>query len=531
MQNVFGHALVVLVACSLGASSQSIPLSKYPHVVRLPLPADAKPPKTARPPLDTLPLLVQAADTSVWLATPLGILRYAEGKYRYYSGKRYLPDNPITALSLDPSRTGVYAFTADGSGVHLKTENLTLGEKATRFEDRVAKRHNRHGMVADSHLTVPGDLTSNQLFSNDNDGLWTAMYGAAECYRYAVTKSPEALALAKRSVEALLYLEEVTGRPGFPARSYIKKGEPKPKDGFWYKTANGDIEWKADTSSDEIVGHFYLFSIAYDLLPDPALKKRIAATAKRIMDHILDNGYYLIDVTGKPTRWGKWSPAYFAGEGKSDAPLNAVELLAFLRATKHFTGDTKYDEEYRKAAYDLGYAAMAAKYLEWQEELNYSDEELALLSYQILFRYEKDPKLLPVYREGLNQWWKNIQRENNPLWMLIYKYCNPAVNLDFRPAVQTLADIPMDLIFWPVKNSHRADIVWSDVKDRFGKREALTLLPAFERPVMKWNGNPFVVDSDRQGNAEDDGGFYLLPYWMGRYMKAWHEPQATAAVR
>lgn len=520
------RAIALLATCTFAAMSQSIPLSRYPHVLRSPLPSGTKLIKTVRPPLDAIPLIVQAADTSVWLGTPHGILRYADGKYRYYSGTRYLPEDSVTALALDPARTGVYAWTPSKGGVHLKLESLSLSEKAARFEDRVAKRHNRHGMVADSILTTPGDLASNQLFSNDNDGLWTAMYRAAQCYRYAVTESPEALALAKRSVEALLYLEQVTGTPGFPARSYIKKGEPKPKDGFWYKTPDGEIEWKSDTSSDEIVGHFYLFSIAYDLLPDPALKQRIAATARRIMDHILANGYNLIDPgTGKPTRWGKWSPQYFAGEGKSDAPLNAVELLAFLRATRHFTGDPKYDTEYRKAAHDLGYAAMAAKYHEWFEELNYSDEELALLSYQILFRYEKDQQLLPIYREGLNQWWKNIQRENNPLWMLIYKYCNPQASIDFRPAVQTLADIPMDLVFWPVRNSHRQDIEWSDTKDRFGKPEALTLLPAFERPVMKWNGNPFIVDSTRRGDAEDDGGFFLLPYWMGRHLKAWHEPR------
>lgn len=491
-------------------------------MVRETLPATANAAATARPPLAGIPLLVPGADTSVWVGTSHGILRYANGKYRYYSGKRYLPEDTVTALAPDAAGTGVYAWTGN-AGVHLRMETLTLAQKAARFEERIAKRHNRYGMVADSVLTRPGDLSSNQLYSNDNDGLWTAMYGAAECYRYAVTGSPEALALAKRSVEALLYLEQITGRPGFPARSYIKKGEIKPKDGVWHKTPDGAMEWKADTSSDEIVGHFYLFSIAYDLLPDPALKRRIAATAKRIMDHILDNGYNLVDVNGKPTRWGKWSPEFFAGEGKSDAALNAVELLSFLRATRHFTGEAKYDEAYRKAAIDLGYAQMAAKYLEWFEELNHSDEELALLSYQILFRYEKDPRLLAVYREGLNQWWKNIQRENNPLWMLIYKYCNPGARIDFRPAVQTLADIPMDLVSWPVQNSHRTDIEWAEKKDRFGKREALTLLPASERPVTKWNGNPFLVDSERDATAEDDGSFFLLPYWMGRYQKAWHE--------
>jgi hypothetical protein len=34
---------------------------------------------------------------------------------------------------------------------------------------------------------------------------------------------------------------------------------------------------------------------------------------------------------------------------------------------------------------------------------------------------------------------------------------------------------------------------------------------------MKWNGNPFIVDGGNGGRGEDDGAFFLLPYWMGRY--------------
>jgi len=33
---------------------------------------------------------------------------------------------------------------------------------------------------------------------------------------------------------------------------------------------------------------------------------------------------------------------------------------------------------------------------------------------------------------------------------------------------------------------------------------------------MKWNGNPFIVDGGNGGYSEDDGAFFLLPYWMGR---------------
>ena len=186
------------------------------------------------------------------------------------------------------------------------------------------------------NLRVPGDLSTNRMRDDDNDGLWTSMYAAAECFRYAVTRSPEALANATSSTEAVLFLEEVAGKRGFPARSYIRKGEPMPVGGEWHWTQDGQYYWKGDTSSDEMVGHFFLYGIATDLLPDGPLKKRIADTAARIMDHIIGHGYYLIDVTGKPTTWGRWSEAYFRQEA-SDSALNSMELLSFLKTAAHIT--------------------------------------------------------------------------------------------------------------------------------------------------------------------------------------------------
>jgi len=91
--------------------------------------------------------------------------------------------------------------------------------------------------------------------------------------------------------------------------------------------------------------------------------------------------------------------------------------------------------------------------------------------------------------------------------------------VDLHGAVRTLYRQPIDLITWSVKNSHRTDVVMSGTKDRFQKPEAATLLPPDERPVMKWNANPFVIDSNGEGRGEDDGAAFLLPYWFGRYQK------------
>ncbi len=462
---------------------------------------------------------ITASDQARWSAAPFGgLLRIDAGapprdRRQYFAGLRYLPDDAVLALAPDRDE-GVWVRTRTGIA-HIELRRITLAQKADFFEQRVRQRHSRYGMVADSTLATPGRLESNRLTPNDNDGLWTAMYAAAECFRYASTNSQEALANARTAMDALLFLEQVTQRPGFPARSYIRKGDWRPSDGTWHWTPQGDYEWKADTSSDEIVGHFLAFSIAFDLLPDAELKARIAATTRRIMDHIIEHGYTLTDVNGKPTTWGRWDREYFDGRGRADSPLNAVEILSFLKVAEHITGDPKYGA----ASRGLGYTKQTTRLLELSHEINYSDEELAMLSFYPLFRYERDPALLATYRAALDQWWRNIRREQNPLWMYIYKTANPDASLDLEPAVWTLSRVPMDLVTWTVKNSHRPDIVLDAGPDRFRHPQTNTLLPPDERPVMKWNGNPFVIDGGNGGRAEDDGGFFLLSYWLGRYHK------------
>ncbi len=461
-----------------------------------------------------------------WSGSTIGLVRTAprepaSRRRQFFAGKRYLPDDAVKAML--PEKDGVWVRTATGVS-HIELRPMTLAAKAAYFEERIAARHNRHGLVADSHLSSPGDLSTSKTVPSDNDGLWTAIYSTAACFRYAVAPTAQNLERAKQATEAILFLEEVTNRAGFPARSVVSAKEKPSSDGMWHWTPNGNLRFKGDTSSDEIVGHFFALAVAWDLLPNPELKGRIAATTARIMDHILDHDLNLTDITGYPTYWGHWNEDYFASErGRGDAPLNAIEILSFLKAAHHITGNKRYDQEYRRLALVRGYAQLAAKVIELREEINYSDEELAFLPFYLLFVYEKDPKLLAPYRKALDGWWDNAQHEKNPLWTLIYMLGRPVAKNGIKPdldgAVETLYRMPMDMITWTVKNSQRPDIPMAKDADRHRRPQSTKLLPPDERPVMRWNGNPFQVDGGNGGASENDGAHFLLPYWMGRYHK------------
>ena len=81
----------------------------------------------------------------------------------------------------------------------------------------------------------------------------------------------------------------------------------------------------------------------------------------------------------------------------------------------------------------------------------------------------------------------------------------------------------MDLIQWSVRNSSRLDVPIDPMTDRFERGQSLIVLPYDELPMSKWNGNPYRLDGGDGGQSEDDGAYFLLPYWMGRYHKVLSE--------
>ena len=474
-------------------------------------------------PFEDLRILTTNFQGQIWLASTNGAVCFDQRssdlwtRWRVFSGRRWLTDNDVKNISIDPSAPGqIWVRTASGVSL-IDFQEYSLEKKAAFFEDRIQKRHVRHGLVADCSFIVPGNLSKSFPISTDNDGLWSAIYIAAECYRYVATGAPEARRNALRSIEALIRLEAITGIPGFPARSFVANDEALPGDGEWHLTLDGKWRWKGDTSSDEIVGHYFAYSVYFDMVADKKEKEEIRQVVTKITDHIIDHGWNLIDVDGKPTTWGQWSEDYFASEiGRDDQGLNALEILSFLKTAYHITGLPRY-----KAAYEerlaRGYAKRMSLYR--SAEINFSDDELAFLSWQPLLKYEQDSKLRAIYLQPFTALANAVRTDRNPLWnFIVLESIRPR---DFQQLIaessMTLERIPMDLVNWSVRNSNRKDIQYRAGRERFGRRELINALPPDERPVGRWNSNPYYADGGGGGHTEDDGAFFLLPYWLGRY--------------
>ncbi len=454
---------------------------------------------------------------AAWLGTARGVVRFDGERWRYFGGRMWLPDDDVRSLCVDHDGS-LWVGTGKGLG-RVFQRRMTLAQKAEGFQARILARHRRHGMVSGIALGGPGDVTQPIFHDNDNDGLWTSIYLGSQCFRWAVTRDPAAREAARESFEAMAVLATVSGIPGFPARSVVKPDEPHGG-GEWHPSADGKWIWKGDTSSDEVVGHFFGFSLYYDLVADGVEKDRIRAIVDAMAGHIVDHGFNLIDVDGKPTSWGRWGPDYTRSlQGYFARGLQALEVLSHLRVALHVTGNPRYAEAYDRLVKKHGYARMTVgQKIQLPRVTNHSDDELAFLSYYPLFRHETDAEMRAIFLRSLTRSWRIEKPERSPLFNFIAGAARGAKgDPDLDASLDTLRDTPMETIGWGVDHRHRKDVKVSAILGRTGRPVIDRVLPISERSVQKWNHDPYMAIDGGGGTGEDDGSFWLLPYWMGRY--------------
>jgi hypothetical protein len=473
-----------------------------------------------------------------WAGSRRGLMYLALSatRWRLFHSRRWLPDDDVRDLAI-AENGDVLVSTSAGIG-RLASRATTLGKKMSTIDDSLVTHHRREGLVGGIHLVEPGKLDgAHSQHHNDNDGLWTSIYIAAEAFRYAVTGDPAAKQNARKSLEALMFLERVTGIPGFAARSIWPKSEPMPARGEWHPSADGRWWWKGDTSSDEVDGHYFAYSIYYNVAADDAERAEIREYVRRITDHILDHDLHYVGPSGEPTTWGVWAPEKLNHDLRrlGDRGLNSLQILSFLKVAEHIVGDPRYAAKSKELIEKHAYEANTVfqKHAWPTNRVNHSDDELAFLAYYPLLIHERDQALRKVYLFSLRRTWQAERPEKSPFFNLIYGASlqadewskpteRPAAALVDREAydhdacVEWFCDVPADTISWSVQNSGRHDL-GTLATNRFGRLCSEIILPVYERPVMRWNGDPYTLDGGSDGHYRDDGAAILLPYWMGRY--------------
>ncbi|MBK8946254.1 MAG: hypothetical protein IPM32_13435 [Ignavibacteriae bacterium] len=438
----------------------------------------------------------------LWFGSQFGafVLR-DDGKYDYYSSKRWLVDDVVVDISKG-SGNSVLVLTEKGLS-KINFVKMTLADKAEHFQKIQRLRHVRYGFSSEGYLKTPGDLSSMVLHDTDNDGLWTSMYLAGELFRYAVTKSDDAKQNAYEAFEAMERLTKISTVKGFPARTYeidsyqssdTDPNMPEDKK-IWQLAEDKRWRWKSTTSSDESCGHFFVYALFAEIAPEKEWRDRAIHQLKIEMDHIIENDWYLRTWNGKITQWGRWHPDYVNKFSihTGDRRLNSSLIIAFLQATYHFTGDEIYKEKAFELMKNFGYddnTALPATVIGFVEgedlsdTWNHSDDEMYFLTIPNLINYAFNDELKNRFFDAAKSHWNIERSEKNPLWNYMYALVG-GKDYDYEESAWWLREFPMDLISWSVQNSHRKDL--KKIELNFRRQEYSEVLPQDERPLHLHN--------------------------------------------
>ncbi len=509
----------------------------------------------------------------VWFGTHIGVVGFDSGKFLYRQGPRYMPGDDVRAIAVDQDGT---PWIATGGGISaLKLKSMTLAEKAEHYQNQMDQYIKRtpFGYTAEVSVSSPGDYSKIIYHDSDNDGLWTAMYGASQCFAVAVTGSQRHRVAAKKAFEAIRFLQTVTqGGSHSPPRGYIARtilptDGPNPNEGRlerdkqtlaksdrawkvyeprWPTSADGKWYWKTDTSSDELDGHYFFLPLYYDLVANTEEEKeRVREVVRDLTDHLIKHNFQLVDIDGLPTRWATYNPEnlnqnpkWWEGRG-----LNSLSILSYLVVSQHITGDAKYADaiEYLRKQHSYEANAMVAKVQFGQGSGNQSDDEMAMMNFYSLLKYTKDEQLQQTMRYSMFAYWSLIANARNPFFNFAYAHhglgkeyltTHARVPLDpwdgwLEDSMDTLTGFPLDRLNWPLKNSHRLDLVplARVLGDRPINRDKVErghlvdgkVLPIQNRHFNHWNTDAWRIDYPGSGTELASGTVFLLPYYMGRY--------------
>jgi len=475
----------------------------------------------------------------------------------HFNSARWLPSDTVNSVAFGQDGETLWVSTAAGIS-RIRPQQLVLADKAAEMMGNL----DRWFWRLDGFVTAEAGFESAtsdvrlQLRDNDNDGQWTQEAVGAFCYAYRVTGDERYYEAARKAITNMCMLIDVPAQDfidaglgrGFVTRSFVRDDEgelftEKAALSNWHLVDYMDghqYYWKDDTSSDEMTGHFYGFSIYHDLCAkDDTERAWVASHLTDLVSYIVTHGYRLLDLDGEPTEHGKYGPEYLAvavdgleactltydmetciGAWGGGAFLDSTEILGGLLAAWHVSGDRRFYDAYESLISEHRYDELATFnefVMTWTNPqiANYCDHELSDLALLTLIRYEQRPDRRAIWIKSMLDAWQYEVGERNPLKTLTMAAALADIE-GIDGGVSTLLDFPEDQRDYPYDNSHRVD-AGSMGKDRFQKPQFDTVFPYDEIHTMRWDSNPYRKVGGGSATQRRAPNFWLLPYWGLRY--------------
>ena len=428
-----------------------------------------------------------------------------------------------------------YNETPDAGPMRLKAEEYDLWHEANHQPF--------FGSNVGTVFTDPSRTTVQYYFDYGDSCIWTGTYLTGQAFRYYITGDEQAKENVIKVAQALDGHLHVTGRTGFIARYRA------PQDPLVYPgDANCDLDdschhiedgpyadqfWIGNTSRDQYTGWFMGMCLAYDLVDDEDTREMIADDVAEVLDELIGNSWFIIDVDGLPT---------------SAAPnVLPIMRLSWALIGYHVTGEVQFKEQVQKLIKDsartmlrLSNVTFMNKYSQYYGNNLGHENFYNMLRLAEVYLNEEDYAYLKnmfnksthrYVRLSHNAWFNGIhmsqgvyspELDDDPYQQQLEQDLSefrPAPNYRYYVDPQTTNLDPLSVFLDNLMEE------WPWLAELLGNvdPQAMEAFPVLEQCTTDflWQRNPFHVgpcgsDSPQVVNPGVD---YLAAYWLASYHK------------
>ena len=369
----------------------------------------------------------------------------------------------------------------------------------------IRARHMPHGTILDPVYTPSGEIAS---YSRCGDSaIWTGNFLAGESFRYSVSRSPEALDNVRAALAGIKTLFDVTGygllaRCAFPADSPYAAALASEESGHGVYPGTIDgrpWQWIGETSRDQYLGVYFGLTVAWNLVPDPAIRQSIRDLTVQSTDHLRNHAWLITMPDGTIA-------TTFLGF--------AHQQLAILKLAKRIDPG-RFQSAYNSLATAGAIEALIPLAIDARDEHHsYFKFNLDYITYYCLLNTSDNFWVGWNYHNG----YRILRGATDTHGDAFFDLIDRAVN---GPASSRDARIRSNLDQWLTRP--RRD-EWIDLRGRYracGEDQACDPIPVAQRvrTDFLWQRSPFLLYGGGSGTIEAAGIDYTLPYWMARYYR------------
>jgi hypothetical protein len=338
-----------------------------------------------------------------------------------------------------------------------------------------------------------------------DNAIWTGHYLAAESFRYAVTRSPDALANARKAVAGITALLDVTGTD-LLARFLIPRSSPyadavlgdEARHGIHEATYQGQpYAWLGNTSRDQYSGVFFGLGVAYDMVDDAPLRAEIRSDVTRMLAFLTRNA---------------WSVRMPDGTTSTTFVGRADQQLSFLQVGRR-VDPARWDATYRTSRASLAGTVGFPIMLECSDVYSsYYKFNLDHVNLYNLIRLEEAGTFRSTYLNAFTRLRNCTGTHGNAHFNMVDR------GLRGPSATRDAETVRLLTLF--LERPRRDYYVDNTGKyPACGTNRACAPIPVDDRYTTDflWQRSPFQLAGGGNGTVESPGVDYLLPYWMGRY--------------